>query len=225
MKINLSKRGPAFWFLGDPKNLIVSLNQSSPSADVDFDSLKSDYQLKILNSLKRHQIECSESYQDLYGRWSKEYFEQKKKEAGPDPAIQMRIEAQKRMQERRQAIEEKRDKQAAREEERCQTLLKRSFLAVRTSLKDEKDTVFLKKFLNAERANRNRKSVIQFLERRIVRIGIEKQQEIERKVNRAVNKQLKRLKSRETLRLRVIESEKETVVLTPEDLIAAANEK
>ena len=215
MQIRLGINGPAFWFLGDPKKLSVFLSLDSMGpVDVDINTLTVQERYKLLNSLNNKEIETDDDYKTLF---NKPYIEPVKEDIKDEVLSKQNNILEKALKAKGKA-EKRRNELLDKQEARCKLFLKSSLLAIRTSVKDETDLSFLRAILKAEIAHRNRKSVINYLNKKIIFLSTEKQRKVEAKVRRETAKQL-RMIQKETSMFNVIESDIEVVSLSTEDLI------
>ena len=212
MKISLSKKGPAFWFLGDPKNLQVCLSQSNPGPiDIDITKLTNLERLRLLRSLQLKELETDKIDNNLYNLNTQQANNQ-------DQLIQ-----EQRHLSRLKKIEDDKQKKEHDEyiiSERLRLIAKSSSNTVMYFVKKEKDIDLLKKLLNHERVNKNRNGIIKYINERIILLSTEKERLLASQIQKEMYSQLKTLE-KETSEFNMIESEQEIVFLTSKDLIDA----
>lgn len=215
MQIKLSNSGPAMWFLGEPKNLTAYLNFANPGpVEIKFEDLGSIDQNKILTDLKQGIIESDISYQELYQVWIKS------KPAVPHfPPEDKELSKMQEVQKMRYKLETQRREKEEKFQERCYFIADKGVRAIKAVLKDEKDIRFFRELLKIEKVGKNRKIVISLLNDKVKQF----EKNISKKIRRGSKKQSNsKILSQETIVFDVVESEQETITLTPEDLISAA---
>lgn len=223
MQITLNTSSSAMFFLGDPKNLLLSLSYSNPGpVELDFESLDRNLQQKILLAVRNEVLNSDVPAEDLYKIWSKDIVVAQKTESKAPPT-QAEIQVQQRM-ELEMRRKEKEDKFLAR----CDSILRAGKRAVSSELAENpEDSRLARTLLQMEQAGKNRKGIVAPILSRI------KTQEriMAQRINREVNEQLRTTRPKRTLNMRsvapetdeytVVESDFKTVVLTPEQLIEA----
>lgn len=219
MIITLAKRGPAIWFLGEPRNLVASLNMIKTTVEVDFDNLREVDQKHIIQSIQMGHIEVDANLKDLENRFITQYptVETQPVQTTVDPRIVMYQE----IEERRIKLDEKQKEQHEKRHAKTQELLKRTAPSLRVAIRYETDIELLKMAIQAEQVGKQRVMVVAALEERIRKIAVKKQKKIAREIAQRTREQMKALTAKETKGLHVIESEQNFIILTPEDLIAA----
>jgi hypothetical protein len=217
MQITLTDIGPPIWFLGEPKNIIASLSFAKPGPiEIDFDSLDRSNQGRILKAMQNGYIESDVPFQDLYQVYTKsdpptppQVVKQQDVEPAKDP-----------IKEQRAKLEADRKEKEEKFQDKCQRALAGSAEAVKGFLLGEDDPRFFRTLLKMEEVGKARKGVIKLLRERIRKV----EDKLARQITREANMQETVIKEREeklTKGLCVVESEQRTIVLTPEDLIAA----
>lgn len=218
MQIQLNVDASPMWFLGEPKNIVLSLNYQQPGpVEVDFDELEESLQKKLLISIRDGIIISDISFQNLYQVWlkSRPTVEETPPE---DPQAAMREaiarQAAERVAKREKELREKEEKF----QKRCRQITEQSLRALKTMINEEKDERTVRHVLAIEEQEKQRSMVIRFLHEKLRQIEAKRARDIERKTK----KQIKSDKmKRQTSPMTVVESEMETVTLTPEDLIEA----
>jgi len=220
MQIKLSMFGPPMWFLGDPKNLTVNLNYMNPGpVELNFGSLSTDEQQKVLQSVQNGQLECDITYAQLYQEW-----------ATSGPAIEVpqdpQVEAiRQRISGMREQLETERKVRENKDQEKCSYLLSGSVRAMKAAITGMKDIKLVHRLLVEEKVGKKRKGVVTALEKKQHQLALAVQARVAKKINSATKLQNKTRIPGETIKFNVVESEQESVVLTPSDLIAAATEE
>lgn len=210
MQITLTDLGPPIWFLGDPKNLIVSLSFANPGpVELDFGKLEKLQQQRLLSAIQNGHLESDISFQELYEEYTKSYPPQ-------PPVVAEDTSPAKQAMEQRLQIEAERQEKEEKLKEKCISKLKGSVAAAVSNLTGEEDVRYLRMLMSYEQADKNRKGVIRAIRDRIKRI----ENGLSKRIIKEVEEQISNMKS-ETDEMVVVESEQRTVVLTPEDLIAA----
>jgi hypothetical protein len=213
--LNLAEDGPPFWFLGDPKRLTVSLTYQEPGPiEVEFSNLTMPDQKKILQSIQAGQIESNVPWADMYVEYEKVFSK----------AAPVRIEPQEPTPKPTGAVQAipSVDLRVAKEaafQEKCQKIVKEKLSQLKESLKKEKDIRTLRTIRDLELQKKSpRTSVVNFinLELRKLQSGII--EEIENDDNVVVIEAEPAARG-ETFVSNVVESDLETVQLTPEMLI------
>lgn len=219
MQIKLSSDGPPMWFLGDPKQLVASLTYVEPGpVEVDFQALGDAEQKAVLTAVQRGVVESDIPFQELYQVWLKS------KSPVPQPSPtgnqeQIRQAAVQAMQERliqRQAVAQKKE---GKFQSRCEYLISQNVIGLKSAVQNEKNERVLHNLLKLEQSGKQRVSVVKLIHEKLRRIEAARA----RKIDKATRRQIRsdRLKQ-QTSAMSVVESEQETITLTPEDLIAAA---
>lgn len=221
MQLKLTDRGPSMWFLGEPKNLIVSLTFVNPGpVEIDFDSLDEGQQNKILIGLRDGALESDAPFQQLYQTWAKERV------TTPPPNQELQTTSPSPTQKEMSKLEAQVQQREQRFQERCDYLLTQSVRAIQVGLRNEDSIAFLQRMVQAELQGKRRKGLLTFLKEKIKRLTIKAHEEISKQISRDTKRQRKNLYvPEETINFNVVESEQETVILTPEDLIIAAAEE
>jgi len=211
VSISLAEDSVPFWFLGEPRNIKKTLNFSEPGpVQVDFTQLTKLEQKKILTDLAGEVIECDRSFNDLRQVHLHMFPEESPdNQKAPDIPVAEAPEPKKEVDQR------------AKLEERCALISKQGVRAIKAVLKDEKDTTLLRLIRRAEGLRKKpRASVISFLDSLLVKLSLEKAEQIEASIEND-DTPLPRMPSTsrgETINYDVVESERETVALTAEQL-------
>ena len=196
VEISLKESGPAFWFLGEPKNVKVSLNFSSPGpVQVDFKALTDLEQKKLLGSLQRGEISCDTDFQELY----EVYLRQLPQKEETQPQQQAKKPIGKTKEERLL--------------EKCAALIKKPSKTVKEETKDSKNVKMFRllKKLEEERP-KPRVRLLDYLEKQVRKF----QKEVALKIDKSLEEPpLRNVVPAETLQFDVLESEQETVQLDP----------
>lgn len=221
MQITLTDLGPPIWFLGEPKNLIVSLNFANPGpVELDFTKLERVHQQRVLLALQNGYLESDIPFQEIYECYTKSAPPAPKMVA-PDeiasaPVANTVAATTKLLADQRLQIEAERQEKEEKIKEKCLLKLKGSVVAAVSNLVGEEDPRYLRMLISYEQQGKNRKMVIRKIRERIKRI----EDGLAKKITKETEDQIAAMKS-ETNEMVVVESEQRTVVLTPEDLIAA----
>lgn len=217
MQVTLTDMGPPMFFLGDPRNLILSLSFANPGpVELDFDSLERIQQQKILSALQNGHLESDIPFQELYEGFSKSA--PPKAPTPISPVADKIIETTKMLAEQRSELQSKRQEKEEKLKEKCIYHLSKGSTWAIKSLSHEEDPRYLRMLLATEQAGANRVSVLVKIKTRLKRV----ETELAVKINKATAAQIAVMRSEaETSDLNVVESEQRTVILTPEDLIAA----
>lgn len=216
MQITLEKHGPPMWFLGDSSNLKAHLTYLDPGpVDVDFDSLTENEQKALLIALRDKIIISNENFDDLYQRWLKSRPAQTE-EKKIDPQEVLRQEMARRMAlqvaKREKELREKEEKF----QERCRYLSQQGVNALKTAINHETDERTLHQLLRIEEQEQKRTMIVRQIHHKLRQIESQRAKEIEK----ATQEQLKMDSYKQkTSPLSVIQSEEETITLTPQDLI------
>lgn len=219
MQITLTEIGPPIWFLGEPKNILISLSFAKPGpVDVDFESLDKNNQVRLLKAIQNGYIESDISFQELYQIHTKSQLPG----APPKQVKPQDVERPKDpLKEQRDKLEAERKEKEEKFQDKCQRALSGSTEAVKGFLLGEDDPRFFRTLLSMEKVGKARKGVIKLLTERIKRV----EDKIARQISREANMQeqvIKEYEEKLTKGMHVVESEQRTIVLTPEDLINAA---
>lgn len=217
MQIWLNPDGPPMWFLGEPKKIIVSLNYVEPGpVEVDFESLEETAQKQLLVGLRDGLVLSDKSFQDLYQVWLKS--RPTVQEVTEDPQEQIRLAVARQAAERvaqRQKLNQDKERKF---EERCSYLSQQSVAALKTTVNNETDERVLHALLKIEEQGKQRTMVVRCIHDKLRRIEAQRAKDIEKETQRQIkaNPQMKK-----TSPMSVVESDQETITLTPEDLIEA----
>jgi len=158
--ITLTEDGPSIWMLGERDNIIVNLNfVNTGPVEVDFDQLDEGGQKKVLDSVHRGEISSDVSFEDLYKHWNSLNVQKAKTK---EEVVKVEKETAAALYLKEKAEKDK------KEDEKIEFILTGSIAAVRTSIKKEKDTRFLRKMLKKEQETKNRTNIVKHIESRIV---------------------------------------------------------
>jgi len=214
INLTLTEEGPPFWFLGDPKNLLVSLTYQDPGpASVDFSQLTQLECRKICMDIQRGKLECDIPFNKLAAEYDKffrrdptttpEAGSARKKRTGVDKALK---------------IAGVREKQEEKFQKRCKMIAKQSIRALRAALKDEKDMRLLRKVRDLELEKRSpRPTVLDLIELQVQKLQLNVATNIEKNAG-SVEIEAESPPKKETFVSDVIESDKEIVQFTPDEL-------
>lgn len=219
VQLKLADDGPPFWFLGEPRDIRVSLTMTDPGPiEVDFDALADVERTKIMADLQRGIVESDVPFPTLHEVCLR-------LQAPPPPSVE--AEAHLAQQQRYEAAQKALKQQVAKEKkvkkfnERVDYLSKLGVRAVRAALQDESDIRLLRAIREKEALKkRPRKSLMNFIEDKIKRIQLSVVEDIEKKQN--LNAKPLKLDSMDakskTFLSDVVESEGEVVQFSNEDL-------
>jgi len=227
MKIKLSEFGPAMWFLGEPRKLIISLTFANPGpVEVDFDKLQPVDQAKLLKSIREGVVESDVPFRTLYERWAEgnvlagSTSTKEVAQIQPGPADPRLVWAQQ-IEAKRNALQAQRDEEEAHVLERCKYLSGLTVRGLKSSLKRENDIKLLRALLKTEEAGKGRKLVLEAIHEKIR----EHDHGLALEIMKLTKEQLAGPGvgiPKDKMGYTVEESDLETVTLTPEDLIKAA---
>jgi hypothetical protein len=216
------------WFLGEPTNLIVSLNFANPGpVELDFDGLSTDQQKQILNSIQAGHIKTDVDFNELNRRWLRSNPPVKQETPQHNEALALNIEMAKRKEERLKKAEERKMREDAEREKMVKNLIDVSIRALKQGIAGNRDITFIRMLLAAEKVNQNRKGAIRLLQEKIEALLVAKQKEVDREVRRKSKETLMAGMAlyKETTQFDVVDFDEETLVLTPEDLIREASKE
>ena len=214
----LADDGPPFFFLGDPKRLILSLTYQDPGPmPIDFEDLSLVDQKKIIIAVSREQLESDVPYPALVTEYEKLFSKDApvvpepqappKEPAGAPPVVDPT---------------EERNQQEASFQKECQTIVKQKIKAIKANLENESDLRKLRTIRDLELQKKSpRITVVNYinLELRKLQAGIV--EEIENGDN-VIEIDAEPALRKETFVSDVVESNLEIVHLTPEVLISRA---
>lgn len=246
MKITLSENGPSMFFIGDPKNPVLSLNICNKGPiDIEFRALEDNYQKQILDAIKKGIITTDALFEELEYIWATKDI--KKLEAKQE--IKDYLERNKQIQATQAIVRQQREFEKREKEirEKIKFALTCSFNAIRNSLKDEKDMRIIRIYREMEQKGRNREHIVGFFNRKLAQLyrvmhhkiareqkleDIAKEKALAKKERERLRKEAKEEKEREKDRIKkeklneaktndysVIESEIRQVSIKTEDLI------
>jgi hypothetical protein len=164
MQIELIQ-GQAMWFLGEPQKLKVSLTLANPGPiSLDFNLLNKIEQKQVLLGIRGGKIRSDISFDELFQEYNKEILE-----SPPPPEVKKYLDKQASVQDHQKQTKAVKQEKERRQkiQERCDYLKKQTIRGVKSVLSKEKDIRLLRAFLEIERKNKNRVSVIEFVEQKI----------------------------------------------------------
>jgi hypothetical protein len=216
MQVKLTDPAVPMFFLGDPRDLAVSLTLYEPGpVEVDPDKLDKVYHQKLLVAIKNRVISSDIPFEELYSAFLTKY-----PPVGPTPEqtaeaqkaamlIQARLRRDTRMKEQEDKLQE-----------RCLFLHKQGIIAMKSSLKEEKDLRVFRTLLHMEEAEKKRKGTLAYLHKKIHQIELE----IIKRAEKDAADQLKTVKGPDSLaeKFTVVESERKAVYLNAKEIINAA---
>ena len=169
MQVKLSKRGPAMWFLGEPRKIKYSLNFAEPGPiKVDFGKLEIEEQRKLLIDLYNKVIETDSSLEELRETYNNN---QSTKLAKEQPAaVKEYLDKQKAIKKVAREIgdKEKKRKEGDKFNERCDYLSKKSLRVIKATTQNEADIKFVRALLSREEEKKKpRGSVCDYLKERV----------------------------------------------------------
>jgi hypothetical protein len=202
------------WFLGDPKNIKISLNfKEKGPVEVDFSALPLSEQQQILLSLQQGTITSDTAFQDLLAHFRKQ---QEKEAPKPVAPVVQKVDEKEKELEAIKAAAQERQNQI---EKKCKKMAKQSMRALQASIEKERDVKVLRSFMEVEKANKDRETILRLLETRIRECQKEVVLEIEAEKK---NKPLTYIIPEATFSGDVIESDQTEITLTVEQLQALA---
>lgn len=180
LQLNLEK--VSMWFLGDPKDVKVSLNfANSGPVDVDFLTLSDSEQIKILNDIQRNVLFCNMSFQDLYQVYLRGKTPTPEKTTiseSMDTEVQIEVlpvPKDKPPSDKPIYIvdDEKIKKVFQKRTEKCKELVKQSFKQLKVSLEKEKDISILRDLRKIEEEKKKpRKAILSLIEEELKKRGL-----------------------------------------------------
>ena len=198
------------WFLGEPHHLIASLNMQNPGPiELDFYGLGTMDQMRVLTAMKNGQIEADLSFEDLYAEWSQ------KSKYQPPPTGTVANDTAKAIIESRLKAEASRADKETKFQERCVWALGQSVKGLKSLIQNSDDVRFLRTILKMEETGKNRKTVIGLIRERMARF----ERAIATEAIKDDPNGRDPFKPRETMPYSVVDSEQETIILSPEELI------
>lgn len=216
MQVWLHEEGPPIWFLGEPKDLIVTLTLNEPGpVELDFESLNDQQKARVIQSLNTLQIESDVSVSELQNR------EQKQNQKKEDMAADINLAVVERLQKEKEKADQIRKEKEEKLLERCKYIMDKPVRAIKSALKNEKDMKLFDKLFTLEQQGKNRKMVLRWLQEKRVFLAKEQTKKIDKEVQKAMKKEktYKENANGQTIGFNVIESDSETVVLSPNDLV------
>lgn len=210
MKIWLSEDGPPMWFLGEPRKLIASLNMQNPGPiELDFDNLGLLDQMRVLTAMKNGAITGDPAFEVLYAEWSK------KNKSTPKSSDTTATDQAKAVVDSRLRVEVARTEKETKFQERVTWALGQSIKGLKNIIQNCDDLRFLREVLKAEQVGKGRKTVIRWIRERLTRF----ERVIANEAIKIVPDARDPYQPKETIPYSVVESEQETIVLSPEELI------
>ena len=217
IQISLAEDGPPFWFLGDPKYLIVTLTYHEPGpTTVDFSKLGNKEQKQILVAMQMEHITVDRSFVELEQEYEK-FFPANT----PDKASGGEAPGRTGM-DRALKMEAGRQEKEAKFQAKCQLLSKQKISILKSAINKEEDLRILRTLRDMELAKKkSRPAVLTALDLKLRKIQANLVEEIEKSAITEIEAELP--PEKETFVSDVIELEKEIVHLTPEILAQLAN--
>lgn len=210
MQIKLAEDGPPMWFLGEPRNLIVSLTGENPGPiELDFYKLGTMDQMRVLTAMKNGEVEGDPSFEDLYAEWSKKSKHTPPQQNPPANAVAEAIINS------RLKTEVTRTEREAKFQERCDWAVTQNIKSLKSLIQNSDDIRFLRTILQAERTGKGRKTVIRWITERLNRF----EKVVANEAIKFTPNARDPYQPKETIPYAVVESEQETIVLSPEELI------
>jgi hypothetical protein len=217
--LTLTDDGPPFFFLGDPDKLVLSLTFQDPGPkEVDFSQLSIPDQKKVLAHVLAEQVEANTPYDDLFGEYQTIFSQSAPAEpetqtpAG-EPA-QEPAGADHKLKIPKNYLDKEEKFQA-----KCKKLVKKSLKGLKAELTKANNARMLRVVRDLELKKKSpRVSVLNFIEIELRKLDRAIIESIEKDANTVTIKAESPRKG-ETFVSDVIESEQETVQLTPEMLI------
>jgi hypothetical protein len=218
MRIKLNNiYGPPLWFLGNPKDLKISLTYEEPGPiEIDFKHLPRSEQEQIIAAVEARHLDSDMSLPQLRSEWA---------EANPSvpvqetetPEQQFRAAMAKEVEQRLRKRQEMKAKEDKKVNDKIAYLLKQNVRSLKSALTGQTDERLVQMLLQQERANKKRRVAIQVLEEKLRQLAAKRAKKISResqlqlKINRWANEKTKVEP--------VVDSEQETILLTPSDLV------
>lgn len=222
VNLTLTDDGPAFLMLGDPTQLSLLLSFENPGPQrVDFTLLSAADQRRVLAHINAEQLESDVPYEALVAEYQR-LFSQAAPAEPPKVATQPAPQAVGASGPTMQLPQKHVDLQVEFEK-RCKALSRKSLKALKKEFADDVDIRVLRRLRDLELEKRSpRKSILDFIELAI------------RQYNEAVINSIEKNDDADTIEKKmdlqgetfvsdVIESEHETVQLTPEMIIDDEN--
>lgn len=214
----LAEDGPPFYFIGDPKRLILSLTFEDPGpSPLEFSDLSLIDQKKILIAIRMEHIEADVPYGELVAEYEKLFSKEAPVAPSPpaptpEPAGAMAPPTQKSTYEEAEGLFQ----------ESCKKIVKQKIKDLKVSLKNESDLRKLRTIRDLELKKKSpRVSVVNFINLELRKLQAAIVEEIQNGGN-VVEIEAEPPSTKETFVSDVVESEETTVHLTPEVLIGRA---
>jgi hypothetical protein len=217
--LTLSDDGPPFFFLGDPDKLTLSLTFQQPGpTEVDFSRLAIPDQKKVLAHLLAEQIESTVSYKELFSEYQNIFSQSAPTE--PEPQKPAKGPAEKPVgADQSLTIPKTYLDKEAKFQAKCEKLVKKGIKVIKAELKKASNVRMLRTIRDLELKKKSpRVSVINFIELELRKMDRAIIESIEKDAN-PVTIDTESPPKGGTFVSDVIESEQETVQLTPETLI------
>lgn len=231
VKVQLNKKGPPMWFLGEPRKIILSLNFTNPGPKIiEFKELEPCLRTKLMDDIQRGLIDANVDYAVLF----KEHNSLNRPQDIALPKLPPVQNSQPTKIIDRVTFDEAMRKAEICEDklsQKCMFILKNGIQGVKAALSTEVDLKCLRKLAVLERTGKKRKGVLNLLKEKIKFLTIQEHKLITQKIKeeekvREMNRQIKQSGlSKETYNFSVIESDERVVILSPEDLINGAAQK
>ena len=211
----LMEDGPPFYFLGDPKRLILSLTYENPGpSPIEFSNLSLIDQKKILIAIRMEQLEADVPYGDMVTEYQKFFSKEAPVGITPPAPVQEPAGAVVQLDPPRTF-----EQLEAKFQESCKEIVKQRITKMKVSLKNESDFRKLRTIRDLELKKKSpRVSVVNFINLELRKLQASLVEEIQNGAS-VVEIEAEPPPTKETFVSDVIESEETTVHLTPEVLI------
>lgn len=217
--LTLPDDGPPFFFLGDPDKLTLSLTFQQPGPkEIDFSRLSIPDQKKVLAHVLAEQLESTVSYKELFGEY--QHIFSQSAPAEPEPQKPAKGPAKEPVgADQGFSIPKTYLDKEAKFQEKCEKLVKKGVKIIKAELKKANDVRMLRTVRDLELKKKSpRVSVLNFIELELRKMDRAIIESIEKDAN-PVTIDTKPPPEGGTFVSDVIESEHETIQLTPETLI------
>jgi len=227
MIIKLAKQGPSMWFLGEPDQILANLNFLNPGPIViDFIKLDQKNQLALIQDLEKGVIESETSIEELKLLVGETVDTSKDGIAAL--ALQKANETIEKMKLLQKQATQYRENKRLQMEKRVDHIVAQPTRSVYYTINHSTDLLFLKQLLHKEVEGQNRKGVLLALQKKVHLLSIEREKKIAKEIRQDMKKQMKETRRQmkdaiyKTNSYDVVEFEGETILLSCEDLIRAA---
>ena len=207
------------FFLGDPRDLILSLSLYEPGpVDVDLDKLDRVCHQKLLVAIKNKVLSSDVPFSELYSAFLAKY-----PPAGPSPEQTAEAQRAAMLVQARLRRESRMVEQEDKFQEKCAFLSRQKVGAMKSSLKGEKDLRIFRTLLHIEESGKQRKGVLSYLLKKIHQLELE----IIHKAEKDAAEQLRTTRGPDSLaeKFTVVESERKAVYLNTREIIDAAYDR